>query len=113
MKCKEHWYLISYDIREKRRLARVYRYLKRFAFMLQESVYLFAGDKAAWQTLKQQLLKRIKKSEDDVRVYKLDKDCCLHFFGSTPWPQGVYFAGYPRHTFTQLSESNKDTMVIS
>ncbi len=104
MKSQEHWYVISYDIREKKRLARFYRYLKRFAFMLQESVYLFAGNKTAWQTLKQELLKRIKKSEDDVRVYKLDKDSILHFFGSTPWPEGIYFAGYPRYTLTVLPE---------
>jgi CRISPR-associated protein Cas2 len=112
MKDKEHWYLISYDIREKRRLARVYRYLRRFAFMLQESVYLYAGDKPAWLTLKQELIKRIKKSEDDVRVYKLDKDCCLQFFGCTPWPEGIYFAGYPRFTLTALPEAVDENVVI-
>ncbi|WP_052750316.1 CRISPR-associated endonuclease Cas2 [Arsukibacterium sp. MJ3] len=98
----EHWYVISYDIRERKRLARLHRYLKRYSFMLQESVYLFVGNKTAWQTLKTELEKRIKKHEDDVRVYKLDKECCFNFFGSSPWPQGLYFGGYPRFTLTPL-----------
>lgn len=101
----ERWYLISYDIRNCRRLARLHRFLKRYSFMLQESVYLFAGDTVAWQQLKNGLEKRILKREDDVRVYKLDSDCCLNFFGSSPWASGVYFGGYPKSTFTPaLSE---------
>lgn len=106
MKATEFWYLISYDIREPRRLARLHRYLKRYSFMLQESVYLFAGDKQAWQTLQTELEKRIKKQEDDVKVYKLDKDCCFNFFGSSPWPVGIYFGGYPLFTLVPLVKSD-------
>lgn len=102
----EHWHLISYDIRDKRRLARLHRHLKRSALMLQESVYLFAGSVEEWQNLKKGILQRIKKTEDDVRVYRLDKDCCLHFFGSAPWPDGVYFGGYPKYTLTTLTEKD-------
>jgi CRISPR-associated protein Cas2 len=105
MQVREHWYLISYDIRDPKRLARLHRYLKRHSFMLQESVYLYAGNNQAWQLLSKAIQKCINKQQDDVKVYQLDKDCCLHFFGSSPWPQDVYFGGYPQFTLTPCPAS--------
>lgn len=102
----EHWYLISYDIRQKNRLQRLHRFLKRFGFAVQESVFLFAGTKDQWHTLKKGVEQRIKKKEDDVRVYRLPAGSCLHFTGSLPWPDGVFFGGLPAFTHKALTSSS-------
>jgi CRISPR-associated protein Cas2 len=94
---RQHWYLIAYDIRQPKRLSRLQRWIKGQTFALQESVYLFVGNPQQWQTFKQSLEKKIKKTEDDVRVYQFSANSELAFYGNTPWPNGVHFSGYPPH----------------
>lgn len=100
----EHWYLICYDIREPRRLQKLHSYLQRCAFALQESVFIFPGTAAQWQQLQQQIRKKIKTNVDDVKVYQLPAGFTLDFYGQLPWPDGVWFSGYPPTQLHPLPE---------
>lgn len=116
MRNAEHWFIISYDIRLPKRLQRLHRWLKRHAFALQESVFIFAGTLPAWEQLKHGIQTRIKRTEDDVRVYQLSQSSILTFYGVSPWPDDIYFAGYPpfqvlhqaMHPSMQSSENSID-----
>ncbi|MEE2003031.1 CRISPR-associated endonuclease Cas2 [Alkalimonas sp. MEB108] len=101
----EHWYLIAYDIRDKKRLQRLYKFLQRHCLALQESVLMFHGKKDQWQQLRQDIRKRIKISEDDVRVYRLPPGVGIEFTGQLPWADDVFFGGYPPFTHKTLPGS--------
>lgn len=105
MRTTEHWYLICYDIRDQRRLQRLQRLLRRTAFALQESVFIFPGTQPQWQQLQQLIRKKIKPSVDDVKIYQLPSGFTLEFYGQLPWPDGVWFSGYPP---TQLHTTPED-----
>lgn len=107
MRNTEHWFIISYDIRLPKRLRRLQRWLKRYAFALQESVFIFAGTLPAWEQLKCGIQNRIKIAEDDVRVYQLSKSSTLTFYSASPWPEDIYFAGYPPfHVLNRIMQSS-------
>lgn len=108
MRNSEYWFIISYDIRLPKRLQRLHRWLKRHAFALQESVFIFAGTQAAWERLQQGIQSRIKVTEDDVKVYKLTANCMLTFYGASPWAADVYFAGYPPFQVIHQAKQNLD-----
>lgn len=95
MRSAEHWFLICHDIRDGRRLQKLHRLLKGCAFALQETVFIFAGTTAQREQLQQQLRKKMKPSLDDVKIYQLPADFTLEFYGQLPWPDGVWFSGYP------------------
>lgn len=112
MRNTEHWFIISYDIRLPKRLQRLQRWLKRHAFALQDSVFIFAGTLSAWEQLKRGIQNRIKTTEDDVRVYQLSRSSILTFYSASPWPEDIYFSGYPPfqvlNRMMQSSENNID-----
>jgi len=65
-------YLICYDIKEKKRLARVARYVEKEAFRIQKSIYLLPNATTeALQLIAKEIQKRIDTQEDDVRIYTI------------------------------------------
>ena len=62
-------YLLSYDIREPRRLRRVHYQLKQRGLPIQYSVFLLQGHAAANDILT--LLATIVAEEDDLRLYRI------------------------------------------
>ena len=64
-------YLVCYDIRDPRRLHRVFQYMKKRGVHLQLSVFLCSLTWPELQELKNGLSKLIHPRKDDVRIYPL------------------------------------------
>ena len=80
---QKRWYLIAYDIRERRRLQRVHGYLKKRAWMMQRSVYLMNCDRATLQEMETELRRIAEARSDDIRLYPISS------------PQALWEAGPP------------------
>jgi len=63
------WYIISYDIREPKRLLRLHYRLKKEAIALQKSVFLVKSHRLS--KVKEIVKQYTKSSEDDVRLYPI------------------------------------------
>ena len=85
------FYLISYDIRDPKRLQRIHKFLKDYGKPIQKSVF------ECWLTQKELeeviswLEDFIKRKEDRVRIYHLCRKCLKNLEFSGP----VYFAEEP------------------
>jgi CRISPR-associated protein Cas2 len=83
-------YLVCYDIREERRLSRVYRFMRARGLHLQYSVFYC---RLTWQellSLKSGLRDIVDESEDDVRIYPLPGDPKVSVLGlGARIPEGV------------------------
>lgn len=102
------WYLLAYDIRCSRRLQRVHKFLRTKAYAVQESVFAWYGNQHDVEELQRQLLSRIKPGEDDFRGYRLPANKVLHFWGASPFLDGIIDNGYPPH-INEMAESESDT----
>ena len=81
---EDGWFLVTYDIRDARRLRRVQRVTGRFAAFLQRSVYLFVGPGARLRALTEEVLPLLAGGEDDVRIYPLSGPDDLWFLCGAP-----------------------------
>jgi CRISPR-associated endonuclease Cas2 len=75
-------YIISYDICDKKRLAKVARLLKSQSFKLQGSVYYWIGKEEDLEILKNALEKMINRYDDDIRGYLITRDQVIRLFGA-------------------------------
>lgn len=74
-------FIISYDISNEKRLAKVAKILEKFAFRIQYSVFFLPQATLKQKNeLKALLLKVIKEDEDDLRIYKVDAKNSLALF---------------------------------
>ncbi|MCX7639548.1 MAG: CRISPR-associated endonuclease Cas2 [Pyrinomonadaceae bacterium] len=78
--------LICYDVATtdkegQRRLRRVARACQDYGQRVQNSVFECNVDKTRWIVLKERLLQEIRKSEDSLRIYFLDKDVKIEHYG--------------------------------
>lgn len=64
-------YIVAYDVKNERRLARVHNYLKGHGVPLQKSVFYCLLTKEGLKRLQDGLSQRISAREDDVRIYPL------------------------------------------
>ena len=86
-------YLIAYDIADKRRLARLHRYLKGETLALQYSVFFGRFTAAGIDRIEDEIAARIDPKQDDVRIYPLPDDFQVWTLGaSAPLPEGIHFA---------------------
>jgi CRISPR-associated protein Cas2 len=67
------WYLIAYDIRDRRRLRRLHRTLSGEGLALQYSVFLVSLNPAQKRQLLSEVERIIDASEDDLRLYPIDQ----------------------------------------
>lgn len=65
------WYVLAYDVTDKRRLRRVQRIMSRETIFLQRSVYLFRGSGRDLWSLLHETRRILKQDEDDLRLYAL------------------------------------------
>ena len=63
------WYIISYDIRDQKRLQRTHYYLKKEAIALQKSVFLVNSHQIS--KVKAIIKQYTKGALDDVRLYPI------------------------------------------
>ncbi len=87
--------IICYDISNPRRLARMFRYLKRCAMPLQYSVFLFTGDDRQLARCLEKAAQLIDPAEDDLRAYPLPKRGFKARLGKAALPEGIQWSGLP------------------
>ncbi len=83
-------WLVSYDIREPRRLRRVHRQLRKTGATVQYSAFSVQADDAQMQALLSTLERLIDPAEDDLRAYHLPQRCPVWMLGQQGQPDGVY-----------------------
>jgi len=66
----QRW-IVAYDIRDPKRLQRVWRYLHKEGMRLQYSIYLLRGNSQEVQKVVLKLKELIDQRMDDVRIYPL------------------------------------------
>ncbi|MGI8970642.1 MAG: CRISPR-associated endonuclease Cas2 [Dehalococcoidia bacterium] len=67
--------VLTYDIANNRRRARVHLLLEAYGIAVQESVFLLDLSPARWTEVERKLLVLINRREDDIRVWPLCSYC--------------------------------------
>jgi CRISPR-associated protein Cas2 len=88
--------LLCYDIREPRRLRRVYRRARRVGLPLQYSVFYLELNKTRLDRLLAEISDVIDHSVDDVRVYGIAGLGDIQQIGQPILPAGVRLSGGSR-----------------
>jgi CRISPR-associated protein Cas2 len=83
-------YLVCYDIRDEKRLNRVYKFLRGYCLHIQYSVFYGIFDWEELMDLKNKLNELIDEYEDDIRIYPLPSDPYVIIMGQGDRiPEGV------------------------
>ncbi len=88
------WYLISYDIRDPRRLRRAHQLLRRQTHPLLESLFAYRGSPRQLQSLQEHLAQCLSPA-DDLLIYRLRTDCPMQRWGTACLPEGLYDFSLP------------------
>lgn len=91
----KQWYLLAYDVRDKKRLRRLHYALKKQALPLQQSVFLVQADKKRLKFLVGLVKSRTATNLDDVRVYPLHHPNDMWLGGCQQQALAGLFAGKP------------------
>jgi CRISPR-associated protein Cas2 len=86
-----HW-LVTYDIAHPRRLARVFKHLKKEGVPMQYSVFAVEASNAKMGTLMAHLGTLIDLRQDDVRAYRLPENGWRATLGKTMLPEELWLA---------------------
>jgi len=89
---KSGWYLIGYDIREKRRLQRLHRYLKKRAIPVQKSLFFAKCSEDELYQLLQGASHLIDEREDDLRAWPINHPSEVWLHGQSPFAEEVKVA---------------------
>ncbi len=83
-------FLVCYDVRDSKRLQRVYRLLKSWGIHLQYSVFFCNLNRNEIQALMRELEGIIEAGEDDIRFYPLPSKPQIEILGcGDRVPEGV------------------------
>lgn len=99
MTLRSHWYILTYDIRCRRRLQRTHKFLRTEAYAIQESVFAWFGNQQQVDELRKKLLSHINPAKDDFRGYRLPANKPLYFWGDNPFLGGIMDNRYPPHIY--------------
>lgn len=86
-------YLVTYDIAHPRRLARVFRCLKREGVPMQYSVFMVETSAVKMGQIMGRLGKLIEEREDDVRAYRLPDNGWYVSMGASILPDDLLPGG--------------------
>lgn len=89
---RRHW-LIAYDVRAPRRLARLHRVVVKSALRVHYSVYLFEGTVTGLRRLLAEIDAEIEPAEDDVRAYQVPSRPDLTLLGRKTGVSGLTISG--------------------
>lgn len=94
---KKKWYLLSYDIRNEKRLKKFHYRIKKQALAVQKSVFLIEGHHADIEKIITLVNNYTNTHEDDVRLYAISH------------PNAIWSAGIQHQVFDNkgLSSSSK------
>jgi CRISPR-associated protein Cas2 len=81
-------WLVAYDIRSPRRLARLHRWLSRHAAPVQYSVFIGRYDQSDLDWLCAGICRIIDERVDDVRLYPIPEEPCMTILGTQRCPSG-------------------------
>lgn len=88
MSLRDRRYLLCYDIRDPKRLSRIYRRVGKCGWHLQYSVFYIEAPVRSMEALVAELSALIE-DEDDVRIYEISKLDESGFLGLAMAPDGV------------------------
>lgn len=100
-------WLVAYDIRDKKRLGRVYRFLSKHALPTQYSVFLLEASEILRAEIMAGIIERIDLSEDDVRVYHVPASAQLWALGT----QFKFDCAVVDETLTSLLAAGSSDMI--
>ncbi|MEO6319739.1 MAG: CRISPR-associated endonuclease Cas2 [Polaromonas sp.] len=83
-------WLVTYDIADPRRLAKVFKRLKKAGVPLQYSVFSVEASAAGMAALMAQLARLIHAREDDIRAYRLPEHGWRTTLGEPILPEGLW-----------------------
>ncbi len=63
------WYIVAYDIADKKRLQKIHRMLKKEGMAVQKSVFFVHGDEKSLNGLLGKLETVMNPGKDDIRAY--------------------------------------------
>ena len=89
-------WLVTYDISDRRKLARVHRLLKKEGVPIQYSVFFVHASAAKMARLMVELGKLIDPKADDVRAYRLPEATWKVTLGASVIPDDVWIEARPR-----------------
>ena len=85
-------WLVTYDIANPRRLAQVFKYLKKKGIPIQYSVFSVSASPAQMATLMAGITSLINSKQDDVRAYRLPMDGWRSTLGEDILPKDLWLA---------------------
>lgn len=88
------YYLVSYDIADKRRLSQIHKILVNWGLPLQKSVFVVIRVEGIEQ-LAQQLEKVMDVRVDDIRLYPLNNDSLVWKWENNTSLEGIILTGSP------------------
>jgi CRISPR-associated protein Cas2 len=83
-------WLVIYDIADPKRLARVFKALKKVGVPVQYSVFSVDANAMGMANLMAQLALLIQPNADDIRAYRLPENGWRATLGNTMLPEGVW-----------------------
>lgn len=86
-------YLVTYDIADKRRLSRLFRYLKKQGVPVQYSVFMLESNTVKMAELMLKIAKMIHADADDVRAYRLPANGWQVSMGASILPEDLLPGG--------------------
>ena len=84
-------WIVCYDMKDRKRLARIFKFLKSQGIPIQYSVFLVHASSIAITQLEDRLCNLIDRNEDDVRIYAIPKCSKTVIMGQPLVPDGVLF----------------------
>ena len=88
-------FLLTYDIANPKRLARLHRALKKRAMPIQYSVFLGRFSRAGLQEVEDVIRAIIHPRQDDVRIYPLPAQSWRRCLGKPVLPAGIHLTLLP------------------
>lgn len=86
-------WLVTYDISDPKRLARLFKLLKKNGVPVQYSVFLVEASAAKMGALVVQMAKVVDANADDVRAYRLPENLWQVTLGEGILPEGILPGG--------------------
>ena len=82
-------WIVTYDIADKRRLPRVFKFLKKQGIPVQYSVFLVDASAAKMGDIMASIAALIDKDADDVRAYRIPANPWKVTLGIAILPEGI------------------------
>lgn len=99
-------WLITYDVRNTRRLRQVHKYLSRIGHAIQYSVFVVDLNITEIEIAKQQLEQKADGEYDDIRIYGLPENIRGNWIGPLPRSDDVRIYGSAAATLAEKLAKN-------